>query len=179
MLEAIEVASHLWTFPFDKLSRRRRPLASIAQGFVGLCLRLDALTHRVSDEEQVIARGEKKEVGPERRTALVTAARVSRDSEQDVELNDRISEHDGRAVLQTFERGATPEQQESRSMHQAAEDFKRSQVGAPDLMEAMRPFIVMVFEEIAEALVKVIATQDLGITLLAAASQSRSYGHLE
>lgn len=85
--------------------------------------RLDALTQRVPDGEQVTACAEKTEVGPERRTSLDTVARVSRASEQDLEAGDRMSESDGRAVEQVFEVDVTPEQQESRSMHQAAEGF--------------------------------------------------------
>lgn len=154
---------------------RHRPLASIAQGFAGIRARLDALTQRVPDGEQVTACAEKTDVGPVRRTGSDTAARVSLTLEQDLEAGDRMSESDGRAVQQTFERDATPEQKESRSMHQEIEGFERSQQHAdtPGMMEAMRPFMVMVCEEIAKALVKVIATQGQKDTLLAASSQAR------
>jgi hypothetical protein len=61
-------------------------------------------------------------------------------------------------------------------MHQASEGSDRSQqpVDIPGLMEAMRPFVVMVCEEIAKALVKVIFAQGPRDTLPTASRQTRS-----
>jgi hypothetical protein len=61
-------------------------------------------------------------------------------------------------------------------MYQASErsDITQQHVHIPALMEAMQPFLVMVCEEIAKALVEVIATQGLRDTLPAASSQARS-----
>lgn len=61
-------------------------------------------------------------------------------------------------------------------MHQVAEGSDRSprHVDIPGLMAAMYPFLVMVCEEIAKALVKVSATQGLRDTLATASSQAYS-----
>jgi hypothetical protein len=155
---------------------RHRKLASIAQGFAGIRARLDALTQMVPAGEQVTACAEKTEVGPERRTASDTAASVLLASEQDLEASYQMTECDGLAAEQTSERDVISESQRSRSIHQASEGSERSQqpVHIPGLMEAMRPFLVMVCEEIAKALVKVIANQGLKGTFPAASSQARS-----
>ena len=154
---------------------RRRKLASIAQAFAGIRARLNGLTQMVAEAEQETACAEKTEVGPERRTASDTA-RVLLTSEQDLEASDQMSESDGRATEQSSERNVIPEKQGSRSMHQAFEGADRPQqhVDRPGLMETMRPFVVMVCEEIAKALVKVIATQRLKGSLPAESSQARS-----
>jgi hypothetical protein len=55
---------------------RHRNLASLAQGFAGIRARLDALTQRVPDGEQVTACAEKTKVNPERRTASDTPVSV-------------------------------------------------------------------------------------------------------
>lgn len=155
---------------------RHRKLASIAQGFAGIRARLDTLTQIVPGGEQVTACAEKTEVHPERRTASDTAASVLLASEQDLEEIHPMTESDGPAAEQTSERDVISESQGSRSMHQAFEESKRSQqpVHTPGLMEAMQPFLVMVCEEIAKALVKVIATQGRRDTLAAASSQAYS-----
>jgi hypothetical protein len=155
---------------------RQRKLASIAQGFAGIWVRLEALTQIAPDGEQVTAYAQTTEVGPERRTVSDTAARVSLFSERALEASDQMTESDGLAAEQTSERHVIPESQESRSMHQASEDSERSQQHAhiPSLVEAMRPFLVMVCEEIAKALVKVISAQGLRETLPATSSQARS-----
>jgi hypothetical protein len=155
---------------------RQRKLASIAQGFAGIWVRLEALTQIVPDGEQVTAYAQTTEVGPERRTVSDTAERVSLFSERDLEASDQMTETDGLAAEQTSERHVIPEKQGSRSMHQASEDSERSQQHAhiPGLVEAMRPFLVMVCEEIAKALVKVISAQGLRDPLAARSSQARS-----
>ena len=155
---------------------RHRTLASIAQGFAGIRARLDALTQCVPDAEQVSTGTEKTKVGPERRTALDTAATVLPASEQDMEASNQMTDSDERAAEQTSERNRIFEKQGSRSMHQASEDSARSQqhVDRPGLIEAVRPFVVMVCEEIANALVKVISTQDLEISFPATSGQNRS-----
>jgi hypothetical protein len=155
---------------------RHRKLASIAQGFAGIRARLDVLTQMVPDGEQVTACAEKTEVGRERLTALTTAATFSIISEQDLEASDQMTESDGLAAEQTSERDVIPEKQGSRSMHRASEGSDRSQqhVHISGLVEAMRPFIVMVCDEIAKALVKVISAHGLKDTLPAASSQARS-----
>lgn len=156
---------------------RHRKLASIAQGFAGIRARLDALTQRAPDGGQVTACAAKTEVNPERQTARDTAARVLLAPEQDLEAIYQMSESDGRAAEQTSERNVIPEKQGSRSMHQASEGADRlHQHGPiPGLMEAVRPFLEMVCEEIAKALVKVIATQRLsGTPLMATRSQACS-----
>jgi hypothetical protein len=155
---------------------RHRKLASIAQGFADIRARLDALTQMVPDGEQVTACAQTTEVGPERLTVSDTAGRVSLASEQDLEASDQMTETDGLAAEQTSERDVIPEKQGSRSMHRASEGSDRLQQHAhiPSLVEAMRPFLVMVCEEIAKALVKVISAQRLRATLPAASSQARS-----
>jgi hypothetical protein len=155
---------------------RHRKLASIAQGFAGIRARLDALTQMVPDGEQVTACAEKTEVGRERLTALTTAATFSITSEQDLEASNQMTETDGLAAEQTPERNGIPEKQGSRSVHQGSEDSAKSQqrVHISGLVEAMRPFIVMVCDEIAKALVKVISAHGLRDTLPAASSQARS-----
>ncbi len=155
---------------------RHRKLESIAQGFAGIRARLGTLSQRVPDGEQVTACAKKTEVGPERWTASDTAASVSLASEQDMEASDQMIGSDGRAAEQMSERDVIPESQGSRSMHQTGEGFARSQqhVDIPGLMEAMRPFLVMVCEEFANAFVKVISAQGRRDTLPAASSQGRS-----
>jgi len=155
---------------------RHRKLASISQGFAGIRARLDALTQTIPDGEQISACIEKTKVGPERRTASDTAPRVSLPLEQDLEAGNQMTESDRRAAEQTAECNVILEKQGSSWMHQSCEDSDRSQqhVDRPGLIEAMRPFVVMVCEEIANALVKVIFAQGLRDTLPAASSQARS-----
>lgn len=155
---------------------RHRNLASLAQGFAGIRARLDALTQMVPDGEQVTACAEKTKVNPERRTASDTPVSVLRASGQDLEASAQMTERDGRTVEQTSERDVILDKQGSRWMHQAPDGSDRSQqhVDRPSLMEAMRPFMAMVCEEIAKAIVKMIATQGLRDTLAAASSQARS-----
>ena len=155
---------------------RHRKLASIAQGFAAIRARLDALTRMVPEGEQVTAWAEKTEVGSERCTIPDTAPRVAPASEEDIEASDQISGRNGLAADQTSERDVMLESQGSRAMHLASGGSDRAQqhVHMPCLMEAMRPFLVMVCEEIANALTKVIARQRLRDTLPAASRQARS-----
>lgn len=155
---------------------RHRKLASIAQGFAGIRARLDAVTQRVPEGEQGTACAETTEVGRARRTASDTTACVSRASEQDMEASDQMTENAGLAAGQASERDVLPEQPRSRSMHQVSEAPARLQqhVAIPGLMEAMRPFLVMVCEEMANALVKAISAQGLRDPLPASSSQARS-----
>lgn len=155
---------------------RHRKLASIAQGFAAIRARLDALTRTVPEGEQVTAWAEKTEVGSERWTARDTAPRVAPASEEDMEASDQISKRNGLVAEQTSERDVMPESQGSRSMHQASGGSDRAQqhVQMPGLMEAMCPFMVMVCEEIAKVVVKVISSQRLRDTLPAASRQARS-----
>lgn len=155
---------------------RHRKLASIAQGFAGIRARLNTLTQIVPGGGQVTACAEKTEVHPERRTASDTAASVLRALEHGVEASHQMTESDRLAAEQTSERDVIPESRGSRSMYQAFEESERLQqpVHTSALMQSMQPFLVMVFEEIAKALVKVIATQGRRDTLAAASSQTYS-----
>lgn len=155
---------------------RHRKLASIAQDLRGIRARLDALTQMAPDGEEGTACAEKTEVNPERQTASDTAARVSLASGQDPEASDQMSESDGLAAEQTSVRDGIPERQRSRLVHRTSEGSNKSQqhVHISGVVEALHPFVVMVCEEIAEALGKAISAEGLRDTLPAASSQACS-----
>jgi hypothetical protein len=129
-----------------------------------------------TDGEQVIPCAEKTEVNPERQTSLDTAAKVARASEEDIEASDQMTESVDLAADQTSKRDVITEKHGSKSMYQASEGSDRSpqHVHIPGVMEAMRPFIVMVCEEISKAFVKVISAQGLRVTLPTASSRAHS-----
>ena len=155
---------------------RHRKLLSIAQGFSGIRARLGALTQKLTDGEQVTACADKVEMSLEEEAASNTGAPVSTAAVQDMTVGDGSTESDGRTAGQSSARNVIAEKQGSKSVRQASSCRDRAQerTYTPGLLETTRPFIVMVCEEFAKAIVKVISTQGMKVTLPDASGQTRS-----
>ncbi len=155
---------------------RHRKLGSIAQGFAGIRARLEEVTQLVPDGEQVVPCAEKAEVSEKRRTTSETAAKVALALDRELEARDQMHERAELPADQTADGDRIPEKQGGRSMHQAIEDSAQSlqRVPIPGLMEAARPFLLMICEEFAKAIVKVISAHGLRATLPVASSQAPS-----
>lgn len=156
---------------------RHRKLVSIAQGFAGIRARLEALTPKLSHSEQATACAEKTEIdlGPE--FASKTGAHDLTAAGQDMDAGNRSTVGEGLTAEQPSTANVIAEKHGGRSVRQTSSrtDRLHARGPTPSLLDTTRPFIVMVCEELAKALVKVIATYGMNVTLPHASGLPRSH----
>jgi hypothetical protein len=155
---------------------RHRKLVSISQGFAGIRARLKALTQTLPDAKQAVPYAEKEKAGLDRGAAVNTEVTVPAGLEHAIEASRQIAGCGGLTGEQSSRRNVIPEKQGSKSGYESLLGCDRLQryVETPDLLEAMRPFMLMVCEEFAKAFAKVYLSRYLKQPLPAASHRMRS-----